>query len=494
MRYFSCYLKIILWLLCLCPVTGQTQNLIWSKNYGGSYNEGGNSCKQTDDGGYITLGSTYSYGTGDFDIYLLRLDSLGDTLWTRTYGGSGTDYGYDIQATADGGYVIVGKTRSFGAGLMDVYLIKTDALGFTRWTRTFGGAQNDDGMSVCQTGDNGYILCGTTNSFGAVYADVYLIKTDSSGNLEWSRTYGGTGGDLGYAVRSVPGGGYIIVGTTGSFGTGYSSMYAIRTDARGDTLWTTTYGGSNADMGYGVENTLDGGFIFAGATASYGRGYYDAYLVKTDADGWLQWDSTYGGTGDDRAYSVCPTSDGGYIMAGTTESFGSGKIDVYVVKTDPLGEKLWQNTYGGTQADYGYMIIEARQRKYLLVGQSYSYTSGGSDMYVVKVDGGSPTAVEDQGWDLLPENFVLQQNYPNPFNSGTHIEFTLNHRAEVRLTIYNILGQTIRRWNLGNLACGNYTLDWNGTDDYGLTAATGIYLYRLETESHRQTRKMLLLK
>ncbi|MBN1212727.1 MAG: hypothetical protein JXA92_09135, partial [candidate division Zixibacteria bacterium] len=201
MRVKNCYILISIAFLLYIPLDNYAQDLLWSKNYGGSYNEGGNSCLQTADGGYVALGSTYSYGTGDHDIYLLKLDSLGDTLWTRTFGGSGTDYGYDIQSTVDGGFVIVGKTRSYGAGMMDVYLIKTNSLGLAQWTKTFGGTQNDDGISVRQTADSGYIICGTTNSFGAGYADVYLIKTNASGDTLWTRAYGGTGGDLGYAVR-----------------------------------------------------------------------------------------------------------------------------------------------------------------------------------------------------------------------------------------------------------------------------------------------------
>jgi len=494
MRKRCCY--ILLFIICLLITAGPiyTQDLLWDNNYGGSYNEGGYSCKITTDGGYIALGSTYSYGTGDHDIYLIKLDSLGDTLWTRTFGGSNTEYGYDIQQTSGGGFILVGKTRSYGAGSMDVYLILTDSLGQEIWSKTFGGSENDDGMSVRQTSDGGFIICGTTNSFGAGYADVYLIKTNSSGDMLWARAYGGAGGDLGYAVRPAAAGGYILVGITGSFGEGYSSMYVIRTDNNGDTLWTTTYGGTGADLGYSVENTFDGGFVFTGATGSYGLGYYDMYLVKTDADGWVDWDYTYGGSYDDRAYSVCPTADGGYILAGTTESFGAGMIDVYVVKTDLMGEKLWDNTFGGSKSDYGYMILEESSREYFLVGHTYSYSAGGSDIYVMKIDGGDPTPVEDDWLDALPVTFELHQNYPNPFNAVTHIEFTLPTRSDINLLVYNVLGQMVKEWDLGNLPVGTYTQTWDGTTDSGSEVATGIYFYMLRAENYRETRKMVLLK
>ncbi|MFZ5979020.1 MAG: FlgD immunoglobulin-like domain containing protein [Candidatus Zixiibacteriota bacterium] len=473
---------------------GYAQDLLWANNYGGTYNEGGYSCKVTTNGSYITLGSTYSYGTGDHDIYLLKLDSLGDTLWTRTFGGDDTDYGYDIEQTSDGGFILVGKTRSYGAGLMDVYLIRTDSLGNEIWSKTFGGTANDDGMSVRQTSDGGFIVCGTTNSFGNGYADVYLIKTNALGDMLWARAYGGAGGDLGYAVRPAAAGGYILIGTTGSFGEGYSSMYVVRTNANGDTLWTATYGGTGADLGYAVENTFDGGFVFAGATGSFGLGYYDMYLVKTDPDGWVDWDYTYGGNYDDRAYSVCPTADGGYILAGTTESFGSGMIDIYVVKTDLMGEKLWDNTFGGSKSDYGYMILEESSRAYFLVGYSYSYSAGGSDVYVAKIDGGDPTPVIDDWSETLPADFELHQNYPNPFNAVTQIEFTLSRRSDITLVVYNVLGQRVREWDFGSLPVGTYTETWDGTSDGGAEVASGVYFYMLRAENFTDTRKMILLK
>ena len=243
-----------------------------------------------------------------------------------------------------------------------------------------------------------------------------------------------------------------------------------------------------------MENTLDGGFVFAGATGSFGLGYYDMYLVKTDADGWIDWDYTYGGTYDDRAYSVCPTADGGYVLAGTTESFGAGMIDIFVVKTDLMGEKLWDKTFGGSKADYGYMILEESSREYFLVGHSYSYSAGGSDIYVMKIDGGDPTLVRDDRNDALPVSFELHQNYPNPFNAVTQIEFTLMTRSEVSLTIYNVLGQVVRKWNFGSLPAGYYSETWDSQTDGGSEVATGVYFYMLRAENFVETRKMVLLK
>jgi hypothetical protein len=328
------------------------QDLLWSVDYGGSYAEEGFSVAATADSGYVVLGSTYSFGAGDHDLYALRLDSLGDTIWSHTYGGSGTDYGYDIQVTFDGGFIVCGSTRSSGAGKADVYLLKLNFLGGVVWSRTFGGVENDLARSVRQTSDGGFVVAGSTASFGAGYDDFWIIRTNASGDSLWSRTVGGVGGESAYAVRPVPSGGYIATGATGSFGEGYSSIYAVRLNASGDTLWTRTYGGAKADMAYAVENTPDGGFAFVGATASYGAGEYDVYLVKTDPDGNPEWDHYYGGSLSDRGYSVQPTADGGYFIAGSTASYGAGGSDLLAIKTDPVGGQEWRRNYGGSKADY----------------------------------------------------------------------------------------------------------------------------------------------
>ena len=199
----------------------------------------------------------------------------------KTYGGTSDDYGYSVEQTADGGYIIAGQTTSFGAGNSDVYLIKTDASGNTTWTKTFGGAYSDVARSVQPTADGGYIIAGYTESFGAGSYDVYLIKTDTT----WTKTFGGTSHDYGYSVEPTADGGYIIAGSTRSFGAGIDDVYLIKTDAIGNATWTITFGGTDFDYGQSVRQTSDGGYIIAGYTSSFGAGFYDVYLIKTDANG-----------------------------------------------------------------------------------------------------------------------------------------------------------------------------------------------------------------
>jgi len=470
----KCFKMILIGALFTLLITfsiATSQDIIWTNNYGGSLNEMGYACLNTDDNGLVVLGSTYSYGSGGMDIYLVRTDSLGATLWAKTFGGASTENGYDVQVTYDNGYIIAGATDSYGNGGLDVYLIKADSGGNVLWTKTYGGTDDDEALSVRQAADSGFILCGTTYSYGAGYNDIYLIKTDADGDTVWTKTFGGTGGESGNSVRETADSGYIAIGSTGSFGSGYSSMYVIRTDRNGDSLWTSTYGGTKADIGYAVENTSDNGFILAGASASFGASYNDVYLVKTDSVGNVDWENIYGGVYDDRAYSVCQTADGGYATVGSTLSYGSGKNDVYVIKVDIMGESVWSNTYGGQEVDFCHKIVEDAEQDLFLVGQTYSYTSGGSDIYLLKVKGNESTPVNDDNRPKLPENFQLAQNYPNPFNLSTTIE-----------------------WDFTSVSAGTYSIEWDGKTDNGLIVSSGIYFYRMQSESEIQTKKMVLIK
>jgi len=470
------------------------QDVVWSKHYGGAYNEGGYAFVQTPDGGYAAVGSTFSYGAGDHDVYLVRADSLGDTLWSHTYGGAMADYGHDILVTPDSGFLMVGTTLSFGRGKEDLYLIRTNRWGDLLWSRTHGGTQTDEGWSVRPTRDGGYIVCGTTASSGAGYGDLWLLKINSIGDSLWAKTFGGAGGESGFAVRETPDGGFIAVGCTGSFGEGYSSIYAVKVGSSGDSLWARTYGGAKADVGYSVENTLDLGFIVAGSTASFGLGYSDMYIIKLDGSGTLEWQNTFGGIKDDRAYSVYPTIDGGYVLGGTTESFGAGGADQYVIKVDPLGYGTWSKTFGGRQADYCREVGVNSAGNLVLAGYTYSYSAGGSDLYVTAVSTEGATDVYEPADATLPSGFTLAQNYPNPFNMTTRIAFTLPRRSEVALTIYNILGQVIWTYAPEHLTAGSFSVEWDGTSEDGRPLASGIYFYRLTTADFVASRKMVLLK
>ncbi len=355
----------------------------WVKTFGGSSSDIGYSVQQTADGGYIIVGETESFGSGPRDIYCIKTDTQGNTQWTKTYGGTEHEKGESIRETNDGGYIIVGSTSSFGAGAYDVYLIKTDASGDTQWTRTYGGALEYIGSSIQQTSDGGYIVCGHRSTSGLDEEDVYLVKTNGSGDSIWVRTYGGVDDQWGYSVQQTSDGGYIVAGYTGEYPD--VNVYLLKLDASGDTMWTRNYGGTNEDVGYSVQQTSDGGYIIAGWTESFGSGNRDAYLIRTDANGNAIWSKTFGGTRHDRGYSVQETADGGFVIAGYTWSFGSNG-DAYLIKTDSSGDTLWTKYYGGTDWEKGYSIQQTSDGGYIICGEVEDSGTGDSDVYLIKTE------------------------------------------------------------------------------------------------------------
>ena len=356
--------------------------ITFQKTYGGTSVDVGNSVQQTTDGGYIITGLTESFGAGLYEVYAIKTDSIGDTLWTRTFGGFSSDQANSVRQTTDGGYIICGWTSSFGAGYEDIYLIKTDSVGASLWTKTIGSIFPDYGFDVQQTSDGGYIITGCTRIFPAVDYDVYLIKTDINGDTLWTKFFSGTCVDIGYSVQQTSDGGYIITGETCSFGTTGSVFYLIKTDTNGNLLWSKTFG-INSGYGKTVEETTDGGYIIAGY--AYGGSSIDVYLIKTNPVGNILWVKTFDCTDNDRGYSVQQTTDGGFIISGQT---GSSTIthDVYLIKTDANGDSLWTKTYGGALNDAGYSVQQTSDDGYIITGFTLNFGTGDANVYLIKTD------------------------------------------------------------------------------------------------------------
>ena len=365
---------------------GFVPNEDWNKTFGGSESDRGDCIQQTSDGGYIITGSTESYGNGNEDMWLIKTDENGSSQWAMTYGGTGNDYGLSVQQTNDNGYIITGGTSSYGFGSGDIWLVKTDENGDEDWNKTFGGWNFECGESVQQTIDGGYFITGYTLSFGNGNSDVWLIKTDSSGDMEWNNTIGGSHYDYGWSGIQSSDEGFVIVGRTESYGAGHGDFWIIKTDNQGNEIWDETYGTNGYESAHSVQETQDGGYITAGYTNSYGAGWYDVWLIKMSSVGSKDWERTYGGLGGDTCSSVYQTSDGGFIISGGTYSYGGGDMDVWLIKTDNQGNEKWNKTIGGTNFDYAESVQQTIEGEFIVAGHTQSFGAGDSDIWLIKVE------------------------------------------------------------------------------------------------------------
>ncbi len=365
------------------PTYKSEPTLEWQKTFGGEEDDVGYSVMLTSDGGYIVCGYTLSYGSGNTDVYLIKVNSNGEKAWEKTYGGTKADSGYMIQSTADGGYIIIGETQSFSKVPYDndSWLIKTDANGNQQWNTTFSYGFPDWGWSVQQTQDNGYIV--TSSYAGGRGREIILTKTDSTGGELWYKTFGGDSDKGISSVQQTSDGGYIIIGDQLVFEKGMD-IWLIKTNAKGNIMWERTFGGSGYDTAYSVKQTADEGFIIVGKTESYGEGKADIWLLKTDLAGYEVWNQTFGYKYNDCGYSIQITPDGGYVIAGE-KSLTTGNADVWVIKTDSGGNLVWDQTFGGLERDTGKSIQLTPDGGYIIAGETESYGSGKIDVLLIKL-------------------------------------------------------------------------------------------------------------
>ncbi len=384
----------------------------WNRTFGGPYGDGFWSLQRTIDGGCILAGYTASEGEGS-DLWLLRADREGYPLWNRTFGGSGEDVGYFVLETKDGGYLVTGSTDSFGMGGECLWLLKTDSSGIKEWDRIFGGfvsSSGDGGWAADATEDGGFIVTGYTQSFGAGRKDLWLLKTDGQGNEIWDKTFGGTEDDAGMSVARTGDGGYIVTGRTASFGSGGDDIWLLKTDSQGRGEWNATFGGKNDDAGFQVLEVGDG-YALVGRTES-GSDDERIVLIKTDYQGHKLWERSYKGSA---GTSLQPTSDGGFIIAGRIDSEESGR-DGLLIKTDSSGREQWATPLRGKREDIGTWAVENSDGSYLFAGITSSYGSGAEDAWLVKFSAGTAKVEEERADNASPGaiensmNFTMNQS------------------------------------------------------------------------------------
>jgi len=348
--------------------------LEWENTMGSRELDRGYAAIQTADGCYMVVGDTISdtyslHGSGGYDVSLVKVGTKGEKHWQRTYGGEQDDSAVSIQLTDDDGFIVAGVTKSYTENKDNqLYLIKIAATGGKEWQGVFGGDGEESGACAVQTADGGYIVIGESNSFGAGGYDMYLVKTDDRGKLEWEKTFGGTQDDQGICVRQTGDGGYILAGQTASFDARGYDLYLVKTDPSGELEWETTIGGEGWDIPETLEQTADGGYIVAGRTSSYNSGNFDLYLVKIDALGNVKWEQAYGSTRWDVGKTVQQAVDGGYLAAGFTDSLGDGKLAFYLIKTNANGKQLWEKTLVGEKYDERFTIRGTNDGGYIIAG------------------------------------------------------------------------------------------------------------------------------
>jgi hypothetical protein len=345
------------------------------KTFGGIDNDDGHFIENTSDGGYIIVGRTYSSGNGQGDIWLIKIDFYGNEEWNQPLGGSQEEVGRFIQQTTDGGYIITGNTESYGNGdEWNIWLVKTDSYGNLEWENTFGDSGEELGYSVRQTTDGGYIIVGGKYVYNTDSHDVLLIKTDSQGNQEWSKITnisileGSMGSTSGISFQQTDDNGYIIVGEG-----------LVKTDSEGNEEWI-----KNDVNGYSIEPTDGGGYIICGFTGSVST--HDLSLIKIDDYGNTEWISIFSGNQNEDGRSVQQTQDGGYIITGYTNSYGNGGFDVWLIKTDLLGGQEWIHTFGGSGEDRGRSVKQTIDGGYIITGYTKSFGNGVDDVLLIKTD------------------------------------------------------------------------------------------------------------
>jgi hypothetical protein len=460
----------------------------WQRNYGGTSVDWGWDVQQTSDGGYVVVGKTSSFGGTYGNVYIVRTDASGDTLWMRYFGRGGPDQGNSVRQTSDGGYIVAGHSRASYDTDSDVYLIKLDVYGDSVWTRVYGGPSNDMGNSVWQTSDGGYIIAGETASFGSGGKDVYLLRVDANGDSLWARAYGGADHDYCKAVQETFDGSIIAAGWTESFGPGWAAIYLVKTDADGDTIWTRTYGGSAGDYGHAMQETADHGYIIAGNTGSFSP--FGICLIKTDADGDTVWTRAYG---EDEGHAVHETSDGGYVVVGTTW-FECGMevhcANAYVVKTTPDGSVEWTEVYGGADDDVVESVRQTADGGYVMAGFTESAGAGG-DVLLIKTEGdlseiSEPASTIDFGFSV--------GCMPNPSGAGVTISYAIPTATRATICLYDIYGREVKTILSKTMRPGRYIAFWDGTDFRGDQAPCGVYFCQLRGASRSVIHKVILIR
>lgn len=518
----------------------QPAKKVWAKCYGGTDDDAAKSILQTFDGGYIIAGTSFSndedavghHGTIDFsDFLVIKINDTGGIGWTKSYGGTSMEYANSIISTKDGGYIIAGSTISNDGDVegnhgpsFDAWILKIDANGNMLWQKCYGGSGNEEAFSILQSKDGGYVFAGYASSMdgdltightgfgGTLTQDLWVVKINDTGALEWQKDLGGSKVDVAWCIQQTESGNYMVAGYSesvdGDLPKHYGSAggwdaWLLEFNDLGSLVWQKIYGGSGDDMFTSIKQTSDKGFILTGSTSSNdkdvsgnhldksGNPTTDAWVVKTDTAGNINWQKCYGGTGSETGVDICQTNDGGYGLAAYTSSFdgditdsniiGAGN-DYWLVQLHPDDKIDWEETFGGTLSDAPNAVKQTGDGGYIIAGYTSSedgdvtgWRGGAGDYWVLKL--AKPLSVED-----VKNNAGDIKIYPNPSQNSIIMQYHLS--ADATVTVTDVTGKAISSIPLSK-----------NTTQTTINAATwlpGIYFYKvLQNGNTLQTGKLL---
>ncbi len=461
----------------------QAPDIAWGRTFGGTGDDSGYGVVECIDKSFIAVGSTNSSGNGDYNVYVVKVDSTGYPLWSKIFGGTSDDFAYSICPADNGHYLIVGSTNSSGNGLSDIYVLCIDENGDSLWARTYGDSLNETGYSITKTQDNNYVIAGMTNSYGAGGNDIHAIKIDPTGELIWEKAYGENHDDIAYSVSATNDGGSIITGTTYSSGNYSGDIYLLKIDSLGQVMWTTTNHSNENTMAFSVQQTQDSGYIVCGSAYFTLLGY-EWCLLKYDQRGSLVWNTFQGSLNHDFAYAVQEVEYKNYIIT------GNFSYEMYVVRADTQGLNVWMLIYGGAGTDCAHSVRKTTDGGYIIVGLTDSYGAGGNDLFLVKTYP-DVTCIKEKTITVqfdIPEWVVC----PNPFYNRTTIEYHATKQGcATKMAIYDITGKIVKLF--GSLSDNQSRIFWDGTDNDNNILPSGVYYLVISSSKGQFSKKIIKL-
>jgi hypothetical protein len=463
----------------------------WIKAYRDTGNDYGYWIEECSTGGYVVTGATEDVEHGTPDLFLMRLDGAGDTLWVKVYGDDLYQTGSCVRETGDG-FLIAGYTETASTG-MDAYLLKTDCDGDTLWTRAFDFDGDDFLYCLKELEDRSLMTVGFTSGLGSPsLTDILILKTDADGYGLWKEYYEGPGNDRAGEVIQTSDGECVLVGFSED-AAGDSDVFLMKFNSSdGDSIWTRTYGDTTRDLGSAVWETASGDLIVGGGMMNYAQGWGKSYLVRTDSRGDSIWSRTYGDTaGDQYIYSVAETPDQGIVCGARCDPTGSGDSDFLFFKTEAKGDTMWTSMVGDGDHQSPVCMIPTSDNGFVAAGFTRPISAGERDIYLVKLRSdvaGVIAQPEPVGHD------PLAIEGPNPATGRVTVRYDVAGASEVRLEVYDVAGRHVTNLAGGKRETGSYRAVWDCTDHYGKPVSPGVYLVRFESGERLSSRKVLVLR